>query len=164
MTDLLRIPACAGIRHAQVGLVYSLSSAMSCEESRRRARATAIVVRSGKVLLVREAGVHYFSLPGGGIHEGENAEVAAAREIWEELGLVAVKAERLRECDHAGSMNDHHVCLIQADRDPRLRGDELDAFCWWDTEESIPLHPHVKAILSKLDGLGKLDSHRYQED
>ena len=73
----------------------------------RRARATAVVVRGGTVLLVREAGVHYFSLPGGGIHKGETAEAAASREIREELGLVAARVERLPACDHAGFTNDH---------------------------------------------------------
>jgi 8-oxo-dGTP pyrophosphatase MutT (NUDIX family) len=141
---------------AEVRLVYSLSEAMSYEQS-RRARATAVVVRGGKVLLVREAGVHYYSLPGGGMHEGEAAEVAAVREIREELGLLAAKVERLGACDHAGFMNDHHVCLIQADGDPRLAGHEIDAFCWWDMKESITLHPHVNAILSKVDALGKIE-------
>ena len=93
--------------------------------------------------------MHYYSLPGGGIHRGESVETAAVREIWEELGLVAVEVERLSECDHAGFMNDHHVCLIQANGNPHLTGHELDAFCWWDMKESIHSlpHPHVKAIL-----------------
>jgi 8-oxo-dGTP diphosphatase len=130
----------------------------------RRARATAVVVRSGKVLLVREAGVQYFSLPGGGINEGESAGVAAAREIREELGLVAVEIERAAECDHAGFMNDHHVCLIRANGDPHLGGDEIDAFCWWNLRESVPLHPHVKAILSKMDRLGKLEEREKKGD
>jgi 8-oxo-dGTP pyrophosphatase MutT (NUDIX family) len=139
---------------------YTVSNvAMSREELRRRARATAVVVRGGKVLLVREAGVHYFSLPGGGIQKAESAAVAAAREIWEELGLAAIEVERVRECDHAGFLNDHHVCLVQADGNPCLRGNELEAFHWWDMKESIPLHPHVKAILAKVDRLGKPDRH-----
>jgi len=133
---------------------------MSQEEStRRRARATAVVLRDGKVLLVREAGVQYFSLPGGGIHKGESAAAAAAREIWEELGLAAVEVERVGECDHAGFLNDHQVCLIQTDGNPCLRGHELEAFCWWDMKESIPLHPHVKAILAKVGRLGKPERH-----
>lgn len=132
-------------------------------EKARRARSTAVVVRDGKVLLVREAGVTYFSLPGGGIHKGESAEVAASREIQEELELVATKVERVRECDHAGFMNDHQVCLVRADGDPRLRGHELDAFCWWDMKEPIPLHPHVNAILSKVTSMGKLNRHPHNE-
>lgn len=134
---------------------------MSHEQS-RRSRATAVVVRDGKVLLVREAGVHYYSLPGGGIHEGEFAETAAVREIREELGLVAANIERLEECDHAGFMNDHHVCLIQAEGNPLLTGHELDAFCWWDMKDPIALHPHVMAILSKVGEQGRLDGQGRQ--
>jgi 8-oxo-dGTP pyrophosphatase MutT (NUDIX family) len=130
---------------------------MGSEEPRKRLRATAVLVRGGKVLLVRDSGKHHFSLPGGGIEKSEPAINAAVREIWEELGLVAVKVERIRECDHVGSVNDHHVCLIQADGNPRLRGHELDAFHWWDMKESIPVLSHVKAILAGLDELGKLN-------
>ena len=132
---------------------------MGSEEPKKRLRATAVVMRGGKVLLVRDGGKHHFSLPGGGIEKGEPAINAAVREIWEELGLVAVKVERVRECDHVGSVNDHHVCLVQADGNPRLRGHELSAFHWWDMKESIPLHPHVKAILAKVGRLGKPERH-----
>lgn len=126
------------------------------ETPKRRQRATALVLRNSRILLVKEAGVPHFSFPGGGMHRGETASAAAAREVWEELGLKARKVERLADCDHAGFMNDHRVCLMQADGDPWLAGHELDAFLWWDLKEKIPLHPHVPAILSKLKTLGKI--------
>ena len=129
---------------------------MSCDKPGRRARATAVVLRGGRVLLVREAGVPYFSLPGGGMCEGESAAAAAAREILEELGLTALAVERLEECDHAGFMNDHHVCLVEVGGEPGLTGGELDAFCWWDMKETLALHPHVTAILARMDSTGRL--------
>ena len=122
----------------------------------RRARATAVVLRGGRVLLVKEAGVPYFSLPGGGMQEGESAAAAAAREVGEELGLAALAVERLAECDHAGFMNDHHVCLVEAGGEPGLAGSDLDAFCWWDMKETIPLHPHVTAILARMGRAGRI--------
>ncbi len=36
-----------------------------------RKRSTAVVIRDGKVLLVRDKGRHHFSLPGGGIKKEE---------------------------------------------------------------------------------------------
>ena len=42
-----------------------------------RQRATAVVVRNGAVLLVRDRGHRKFSLPGGGIHRGEAVADAA---------------------------------------------------------------------------------------
>ncbi len=127
---------------------------MSLDRPARRARATAVVLRDGMVLLVRESGVPYFSLPGGGIHEGESAAAAAAREVQEELGLAADRVERLPEGDHAGFMNDHQVCLIRARGEPRLAGGEIEAFCWWDIKEPLALHPHVTAILGRLQTAG----------
>jgi 8-oxo-dGTP pyrophosphatase MutT (NUDIX family) len=115
-----------------------------------RQRGTAIVIRHGNVLLVRDKGHHKFSLPGGGIHEGEPAVSAAARELYEELGLHVTSVKRLRECDFKGSLSEHKVCLIEANGEPRLRGHELDKFIWWDMKTPIQLYSHVTNILKKL--------------
>ena len=115
-----------------------------------RKRGTAVVIRDGKVLLVRDRGRHRFSLPGGAIKKGEPTVSAAARELYEELGLHAVKVTRLRECDFRGAVSEHKVCLIQASGEPRLRGHELDKFIWWDMKESVPVYAHVKNILRTI--------------
>lgn len=115
-----------------------------------RKRATAVVIRNGKVLLVRDRGRHRFSLPGGAIKRGEPTVSAAARELYEELGLYAVKVTRLRECDFRGAVSEHKVCLIQASGEPHLRGHELNKFIWWDMKEPIPIYAHVKNILKKI--------------
>lgn len=59
-------------------------------------RAAAVVVKDGKILLMRRVknGREYFVFPGGGIHEGEAPEEAAARELEEEFGIGA-KIEKL---------------------------------------------------------------------
>lgn len=115
-----------------------------------RPRGTALVIRHGKVLLVRDKGRHRFSLPGGGIKENEPAASAAGRELYEELGLSPIKITRLRECDFDGSASHHKVCLIEARGEPRLRGNELDRFIWWDGKSRIPVFAHVKAILRAM--------------
>lgn len=115
-----------------------------------RQRGVAVVIRHGKVLLVRDKGKHRFSLPGGAIKKGEPTVSAAARELYEELGLKAVKATRRRDCDFKGAVSKHRVCLIQADGNPRLRGHELDKFIWWDMKKHIPVYAHVTHILRKL--------------
>lgn len=118
--------------------------------SHLRQRATAIVMRDGFVLLVRDKGKPQFSLPGGGINRGEPSTSAAAREVYEELGIRPTKIVRLRDCDYRGSVNIHRVCLIEADGEPYMRGHELVAFVWWDMKKEIPVHPHVREILRKL--------------
>lgn len=50
--------------------------------------ACALVVRDGKVLLVRHSYVPGWLLPGGGIARGEAAADAILREMKEEIGLV----------------------------------------------------------------------------
>jgi 8-oxo-dGTP pyrophosphatase MutT (NUDIX family) len=101
-------------------------------------------------LLVRDKGHHKFSLPGGGIKKGEPTVSAATRELFEELGLSAIKATRLRHCDYKGSMSIHKVCLIEAHGEPHLRGHELNKFIWWDMKTNIPVYAHVTHILSKI--------------
>jgi len=115
-----------------------------------RQRGVAVVIRHGEVLLVRDKGKHRFSLPGGAIKKGEPTVSAAARELYEELGLKAVKATRRRDCDFRGAVSKHRVCLIQASGAPHLKGHELDKFIWWDMKKPIPVYAHVQHILRKL--------------
>lgn len=115
-----------------------------------RSRATAVVFRGNKVLLVRDRGRHRFSLPGGATKRGEPVVSAAARELYEELGLHSIKVTRLRECDFRGSVSKHRVCLIKASGKPHLRGHELDRFLWWDMRKPIQVYAHVKNILKKI--------------
>ena len=115
-----------------------------------RQRGVEVVIRHGHVLLVKDKGKDRFSLPGGGIKKGEPTVSAAARELYEELGLTATEVKRLRECDFKGAVSLHKVCLVEATGHPHLRGHELDKFIWWDMKESIPVYAHVEQILNKL--------------
>jgi len=117
-----------------------------------RKRVTAVVIREGKVLLVRDKGLVSLSLPGGAIENGEPIESAATRELYEELGLQSVKVTPLPGCDFKGSVNEHKVCLVQAEGEPYLRGQELDEFIWWDIKEPITIksYAHVNNILKNI--------------
>ncbi|MES5865621.1 NUDIX domain-containing protein [Bacillus cereus group sp. RP32] len=59
-----------------------------------RNRGGAIIVQEGKIALIKRIreGETYYVFPGGGIEEGETAEEATKREIYEELG-VHIKVE-----------------------------------------------------------------------
>ena len=53
--------------------------------------ATCVIERDGKTLMVKRAvqtGYGLWSMPGGFVDRGEPVEDAAAREVWEETGLV----------------------------------------------------------------------------
>jgi len=69
----------------------------------------AIVVRDGKILLVKRGRPPFegsYALPGGFVEDGETVEAAAARELMEETEIVAV-VERL------------HGVYSEPGRDPR---------------------------------------------
>ncbi len=115
-----------------------------------RQRASAIVLREGKVLLVKDKAHAKFSLPGGEIERNELPLSTIGRELREELWLNATKITRIRHCDFKGSLSEHKVCLVEVNGEPHLRGHELDKFIWWDMKEDIPIYEHVKQIIGKL--------------
>ncbi len=76
-------PACPNCRH----VVYHDP----------KVAATCIVERKGRILMIRRAlqpGMGLWCMPGGYVDRGEVVEEAAAREVFEETGLV-VEVERL---------------------------------------------------------------------
>ena len=120
----------------------------------KRIRAVALIRKENKFLLVRDRGVSSFLLPGGRIEENETVLGAAIREIYEETGLEAVKAIRLKELDYEGEKNIHKTCFLKVDNyNIRLNTKELKDYVWWDGEEDIPAYKHVKKIISKFKKL-----------
>lgn len=78
----------------------------SCGCGDKRARATVIVEREGRILLAETRG-GLVLLPGGGIHPGELPIAAAARELQEETGLMPQALMFLFRYD--SETNAHHV-------------------------------------------------------
>ncbi len=120
-----------------------------------RQRATAIVFRDDKVLLVRNRGSKRFSLPGGRIGRGELPISAAARELHEETGLEAGKIEFL--FNFQGKGRQHQVCRVDA-KGEVMPDNEIEDFVWWDPEQNVPLVGHVRRILRKLKRLEESES------
>lgn len=120
-----------------------------------RYRATSIVARDGKVLLLREPQDTEFHLPGGGIERGESPMSAAARELREETGLAASMLEYLFDyCDFWGGEIEywgqvHHVFRADADGEVEL-SEEHAEFAWWDEATDLPVLDYVKPMLCML--------------
>lgn len=111
-----------------------------------RKRGDAVVIRHGKVLLVKDKGAHLWSLPGGGVHKGERSFQAAARELYEETGLRAVKTTWLGS--FKSPVTDHRAHLIEAEGHVHLKhGGELRSYIWWDMTSPVDVFGHVKVIL-----------------
>ncbi|MFB2977856.1 NUDIX domain-containing protein [Microseira sp. BLCC-F43] len=90
-----------------------------------RHRGTAIVETNAGILIVQESNGVY-SLPGGGVHQGESTEAATIRELREETGLEAVWAQflfdhmgRVHSVDYRQRQNQHAVFLIEAIGSPQ---------------------------------------------
>jgi 8-oxo-dGTP diphosphatase len=77
-----------------------------------RHTARAIVIHDNKLLLIERwrDGLHYFSVPGGGIEDDETPEQTATRELAEETGCV-IKLERSLYLLKLADGTDHHIFL-----------------------------------------------------
>lgn len=77
----------------------------------------AIIFASEKVALIHVKHDGYYMLPGGGIDEGEDVQVALAREVREELGCeVAVDGEigeAITYMDRWKNRQEDHCCRCQ---------------------------------------------------
>lgn len=115
-----------------------------------RDRATAIVRQNGLLLLVQDRGFRQFSLPGGGLRDGETAEEAVVRELREETGLSTVSLAPLPRCRTSDIYNTYLVFEVEAEGTLRIDPDELSDARWWDGRESVPLFGYVPRVLAQL--------------
>lgn len=83
------------------------------EPHKPRHTSRGIVLHDGKILLMERwrPGLHYYSIPGGGIEVGETAEEAAIREIAEETTIIATIDREILQM-HDGDIC-HHIFLCQ---------------------------------------------------
>ncbi len=104
--------------------------------------ARAVIVKDGSLLLMKrfKMGEQYYTLPGGGIEEGETAAETAIREVKEESGLV-IESPKLVYIEHAGNpfgVQFIYVCQYVSG-DPKLPADSEEAF--WSTEGKNTYEP-----------------------
>jgi 8-oxo-dGTP diphosphatase len=103
-----------------------------------RRRVSAVIVRNGRVLMVREFnrgpsgrhdGLEFWTLPGGGVEPGESDEDALRREVWEETGLRVRSLRPLFDYGYPSGHTNAYAVEVE-DGEPRLGVDpELDCDC-----------------------------------
>lgn len=110
--------------------------------------------RSGGVVLVRQSyGRDYWTLPGGGLGQGEDPAIAAAREFREELGSPLRDMELLATRDEPlhGATNRVHVFTASLVDEPEPDGREVIAAGIFDLQ-ALPanLGPRARERLELL--------------
>ncbi len=94
-----------------------------------RHTARGIVIKDNKVLLIERwrKGLHYFSIPGGGIENGEQPQQTAEREIFEETSVKVIIKQTLYEMhDPIGHIHTVFLCEYKSG-EPKLRSDSEEA-------------------------------------
>lgn len=94
----------------------------------KRETGRGLIVHNDKILLMERwrDGLHYFSIPGGGIEKGETPEQAAMRELQEELGVRMRLIRKLYEVHIHDSL--HHIFLCEyLDGEPQLHPESPEA-------------------------------------
>lgn len=101
-----------------------------------RQRVSAVIVKDGKILLIRRVkpGEEYFIFPGGGVDEGETLEEALIREVKEELSLDVITHKFLFSLEnievpqtttiHKGNRNEYYYLIEEYPGIPEIGGPE----------------------------------------
>ena len=89
-------------------------------------RAVAVVVRDGRVLVIRRRhrGRDYTVLPGGGVEPGESPQQAAERELAEEASMRGRATTLLLEGEHRSGRAASYFLMEDVTGEPVLGGDE----------------------------------------
>ena len=109
-----------------------------------RNRRVAIVIRDGKILMERlcypeeNNGKEFFSVPGGGIEEGETPEEAALRELKEECGLEGTIVKPLAVLFDNGRKEYSFEVSVS---------DDQQAVTGYDPEEADNENPPLKEVV-----------------
>jgi 8-oxo-dGTP diphosphatase len=90
-------------------------------------RARVVIVDGGRLALIKRvrSGQTYFLFPGGGVHEGETPEQAAAREAREELGIDVSVGDLLHEEIFDGERFLYFAATIDGGQFGSGSGDEI---------------------------------------
>ncbi len=94
-----------------------------CTKRFVRNSARAVIIRGGKVAMVRSRKYEYYKFPGGGIESGEDPIDAVIRETREETGLIVIP-ESLREYGFV-----HRVQKSTVDPEERFVQDNFYYLC-----------------------------------
>ena len=115
----------------------------------------------GKILLVKNSYVKYYSLPVGNVRAGESAMEAAIRELQEEIGLHVEMSQLKVALDHTHQWqgrSDHVVIFqLEVDEEPNIQVDNREVVRaeWLLPEQALErdLFPPLRRVIeNRLTG------------
>lgn len=115
---------------------YHSNHSNSVMESKLRKRVSAVILKDGKILLIRRVkpDQEYFVFPGGGVDGGESLLEALSREVREELSLEVKKQKFLFSLEnlvipamitiHKGNQDEYYFLIEEYTGVPLIGGSE----------------------------------------
>jgi 8-oxo-dGTP diphosphatase len=112
---------------------------------------------AGRVLLVKNSYVDYYSLPGGNVRANETAEDAAIRELKEEINLVVERGKLITALVHTHEWQgrpDHVVIFaLELEQTPAIRVDHREVVSaeWLLPQEALSrdLFPPLRQVIEQ---------------
>jgi len=116
------------------------------------ARAGALIVREGRVLLIerRPERDTYYLFPGGRIEPNETAEEALVRELREELGLTIVPGRLVAAVTYNGNAQYYYTANLVG-HELSFNGDEAESGVWLPIDRLTSHSVHPAAVAGMVE-------------